>query len=504
MEDYTGIGRVSSLRDFVANGEDEMELLDLRQGIDRRVFIKGLGTVGMGLLLSTWGGCESLCRAIRNRPIRRRLRTGSPEVDHVVAVYKDAVNLMRGLPSGDPRSWNAQAGLHGTVVPNAFHFCQHGTDHFFSWHRAYLLYFERICQELTGEKEFGLPYWNWNQDPAIHPEFTAAGSPLSHPRVSNTVAGSSAFSDSTLDAIFGDGNFFTFGSQIEGTPHNLTHVIVGADMVTGGSPQDPVFWAHHCMVDYCWAKWNIDLGNDNPNDPGWTDVTWDHFVDGHGDPVSVSAGLTTVMPLLSYQYESSTIGGYAARAARTAAELKTIEKRVRKGADIRFEIKRTIPITKAATLSLARPFSKATRLAAGEISALVESDRAKEMIFARVRYVKLPPTNDFFVRVFVNLPGADANTPTDDPHFAGSFAFFGTQPEGHEGHDEHHHKTEFLVYATDTLRRLRARGELGDATPISFQLVAVPTGVQLVRPEAEILLEDIDLIVSPVVAGAAR
>ena len=22
------------------------------------------------------------------------------------------------------------------------------------------------------------------------------------------------------------------------------------------------------MVDYCWAKWNIELDNDNTNDPG--------------------------------------------------------------------------------------------------------------------------------------------------------------------------------------------------------------------------------------------
>jgi hypothetical protein len=47
--------------------------------------------------------------------------------------------------------------------------------------------------------------------------------------------------------------------------------VVGGDMVTGGSPLDPVFWAHHCMVDYCWAKWNIELENNNTNDQAWLD-----------------------------------------------------------------------------------------------------------------------------------------------------------------------------------------------------------------------------------------
>jgi hypothetical protein len=70
------------------------------------------------------------------------------------------------------------------------------------------------------------------------------------------------------------------------------------------------------MVDYCWAKWNIELGNDNTNDPGWNQTGWSHFVDGKGDPVSnVTAGITTLMPLLSYQYESSAIGSSPASAA---------------------------------------------------------------------------------------------------------------------------------------------------------------------------------------------
>jgi tyrosinase len=106
----------------------------------------------------------------------------------------------------------------------------------------------------------------------------------------------------------------------------------------------------------------------------------------------------------------------------------------------------------------------------------------------------LPPTNDFFVRVFINKPDANASTPTDDPHFAGSFAFFGTQ--GHQ-HGRHTPKTDFLVNVTDTLQRLRTRGAMSDSEPISVQLVAVPIGAQLARPDAELTLERIDLIVSP-------
>jgi tyrosinase len=473
------------------------ELLNLnlvpRHGIERRVFIKGIGFVGLGLLLSTLGGCESCVERIRNRPIRRRLRTGSAEVDAAIATYRNAVDAMNGLPGTDPRSWSAQAGIHGTVT-GGFKFCQHGTNHFFSWHRAYLLYFERICQKLTGDETFGLPYWNWNQDPGIHAAFTAPGSPLSHPRINTSVAGNSAFSNATMDTIFSDTNFFTFSSQVEGSPHNTAHVVIGQDMVTGGSPLDPVFWAHHCMVDYCWAKWNIELGNDNTNDSGWANTSWNHFVDENGDPASATAGATTIMPLLSYQYESSAVGSAPARAAVAASEFRKLEKRLREGAEMRFEIKKRVRIAEQAHVSLGRPASFEARVSPGEFAALVQSDHRDERVFASIEWAELPPSNDFFVRVFLDLPSANANTSTDDPHYAGSFAFFGSQGDGGGGH---HGKTDFLVNVTDALKRIGRTG--APSGRLSIQLVAVPVTGAFVKPNAQLTLKNVDLIVSPVV-----
>jgi hypothetical protein len=157
-----------------------MEDIDPLSNAGRRVFIKGLGFVSVALLLGTLGGCDKLADAIKNRPIRRRLRTGSAEVDADIDTYRQAVAAMKALPASDPRSWGAQAEIHGTVA-GGFKFCEHGTDHFFDWHRAYLFYFEKICQKLTGNPKFGLPYWNWNQNLDIHPAFLDAASPLACP-----------------------------------------------------------------------------------------------------------------------------------------------------------------------------------------------------------------------------------------------------------------------------------------------------------------------------------
>jgi tyrosinase len=475
----------------------ELEYVAQSKGLDRRVFVRGIGFVSLGLLAGTMlGGCETLLEQIRNRPTRRRLRTGSAEVDADIETYREAVRLMKELPASDPRSWSAQAGIHGTVS-GGFNFCQHGTDHFFSWHRAYLSCFEKICQELTGRPDFGLPYWNWNQDPAIHSAFTDTSSPLFHARNSTTVSGSEAVASDTLDTIFADGNFFTFASQLEGTPHNTVHVLVGADMVTGGSAGDPVFWMHHCMIDYCWAKWNLELENDTTNDPDWISTSWDHFVDGVGAPTSITAGITTLMPLLTYQYEPSTIGSSAPTALAVAkADFDELKRRIEAGAPVRLDIRQRVSVAENASISLRQPLSRTLDVGPDEFAALLESDSASENVFAAVEYARLPPRSDFFVRVFVGLPGANPETPVDDPHYAGSFAFFGTHSAGHGGH---HHAPRFLVNLNRTLGELRRRGEIGRGKPLSVQLVAVPVTDGFQDPDAELQLTRLELLVTPLI-----
>jgi tyrosinase len=256
------------------------------------------------------------------------------------------------------------------------------------------------------------------------------------------------------------------------------------------------------MVDYCWAKWNIELENDNTNDSGWNNTSWDHFVSGKGDPVSVTAGATTLMPLLSYQYESSAVGGFAAArelSARSAQELQKIETRVRQGAPVTFEVRKRVPIVKGTRLAVARPFSAQTQVAATDFAALIEADGRTEQVFASINTAKAPPVNDFFIRVFVNLPGANAQTPTDDVHYAGSFAFFGTDDHGHSHHGG---KTDFLVNVTSTLRSLKRAGQLRTGEPLSVQLVTVPATGQFTRPDVELTVEGVDFIVSPVIVRA--
>lgn len=465
----------------------------------RRLFVRGLGTISLGFAAATLlGGCESLRERIKNRPIRRRLRTGNAAVDNDIAIYRQAVAEMKNLPNSDPRSWFAQATMHGTAGVG-FNLCHHGTNHFFSWHRAYLVFFEQICRELTGEKNFALPYWNWNQNPGVHSAFLDSSSVLYEPRTNTSVSGVSNFTNATLNPIFEDNNFFSFGSQIEGTPHNRGHTHIGGILGGFGSAFDPLFWMHHCMVDYCWAKWNIELENDNPNDLSWNETSWDHFFDRNGNPASTTAGLTTIMPLISYQYECSQIGRFGCPLDITAlsqVELQRIVKRVEKGIDVRFEVKKRLPISRGRKLLANKPELMSSEITASDFAQIVDVDRAKDRVFLKISYAKFPKFNDFYVRAFINLPGATKNTSIDSDHYAGSFSFFGTQGQAIH-HAQHSHTPSFLINVTDTFKTLKRKGKIKRGDPLSVNLIVLPEGEEMRKSNLELELQQIEFIVSP-------
>ena len=58
----------------------------------------------------------------------------------------------------------------------------------------------------------------------------------------------------------GDPQVKTPGSQL----HNRVHLWIGGNMLAMTSPEDPVFFLHHCYVDKIWADWQAQRALDNP------------------------------------------------------------------------------------------------------------------------------------------------------------------------------------------------------------------------------------------------
>lgn len=478
----------------------------------RRDFIKNLSIPAALLMLLGTGGCESILEQLRNRPIRRRVNPSSPDSVNSMNIYNDAINLMKGLPASDPRSWNNQAGIHGTVA-GGFLNCQHRNWYFLPWHRAYLFLFEQICRKLTGEAKFGLPYWNWAIDNSIPSPFWNTSSNLFHsPRTATatSVANTSILGHSRMEEILDETNFLIFGSSetaqgpFESGPHNHIHGFVGGTMGSGGSPLDPIFWTHHCMIDYCWVDWNINRDHDNTDDPTWTGKSWtDHFVDAEGNPVEAHVVGTILMPFLSYQYEASQIGvdtrDFFLR--RSEAEIKVLKARLEKGAAVRLDVKKRVAFSRGIELTTAKGAAGVLPIKPREMERVFETEQPDRAL-VNIGFAAVPQTSDFFVRVFVNKPDATPQTGVDDIHYAGSFSFFGTGPQTGGTHE--HQKPLFLVDITKTLRSLRERGLLKEDEDISLGFVAVPVEPNRAVKAETLSLESLDLVLSPVTVTERR
>lgn len=454
----------------------------------------------LALMLAT-GGCDKILDQIKNRPTRRNISNLAPN-DPLIQTYKDAINKMKALPSSDGRNWTRQAQIHNDH-------CPHGNWFFLPWHREYLVYFERICRKLTGNTTFALPYWNWTIESKIPDVFWGAGNPMFDS--SRLMAQGALFDQSfvghpVLESILSETNFLIFGSnpattqrqnsgygRLEGTPHNYVHGTIGGDMGAYMSPLDPVFWCHHNMIEYCWVDWNLTRQHDNTNDPNWANFKFSDFFDEDGaavTPLSVGAGL--LFPILDYQYEPSQIGNALSQLKMTSrAEVDALKKFAQTGANVEITVLKRFPLRQATEVPLGKATSRTIPVEAGAIRAALEA-RGRQRLMLSVGGVQQPARNDFFVRVFVNLPNASAETPVSDPHYAGSFAFF---LGDHAAHPEGSPKLGFLVDIGDTLRKLNASGSLASLDKLDIQLVPVPfPGRQ--APATGFSLEQLELVTS--------
>jgi tyrosinase len=447
----------------------------------RRDFLRGFGALSAAGLTLWAGGCESCKRQIQQRPTRRNI-ANLPANDPIIQAYKDAVTAMKALPASDGRNWTKQAEIHQNH-------CVHSNWWFLPWHRAYLFYFERICRQLSGYNDFALPYWNWTSSPSIPAPFWGAGNPLlntTRTASQASVANSSMVGSATINNILNQTNFFLFASDqattqqefagygmLEGTPHNYIHGFVGGDMGAYMSPLDPIFWCHHNMIDCLWVDWNINRGNPNTNDPAWANFQFTDFVDETGTPVTVQAITTVLYPIFSYQFEACGPTSLTAKISDRAQ----LEKFLREGAPAKLEFVKRFELREALTAELQKPASGSIKVEPEAFRTVLESG-GKDKAVLTVDEVEVPEKQDVFVRVFINKPDASSQTSLDDPHYAGSFAFFCCPSEesmkGHEGMAATGRpKAGYLVDLTPTLQKLNQGGSLSGGQ-LDVTLVPVP------------------------------
>ncbi|HYO60824.1 MAG TPA: tyrosinase family protein [Actinomycetota bacterium] len=256
-------------------------------------------------------------------PVRRGASTPDAAAD--LDVYAEGVRLMRERSEqdqSDPIGWWYQSLIHGNPgatgwqpgEPDDWSQCRHGSWFFLPWHRIYLMQFERIIQSLTGEADWGLPYWDYTDPNEIQvpPQFLDESSPLFDPDRTlrpRTVAAPTWQRQGTFAAFGGrpqtapgDYHRGRFPGDVELNPHNVVHGFVGGDMAGFQSPLDPLFWIHHCNIDRLWEEWLTLPGRANPEDDEWLNTTFS-FPDPEEGRRTVRVGDVGTTAAAGYSYD---------------------------------------------------------------------------------------------------------------------------------------------------------------------------------------------------------
>jgi Common central domain of tyrosinase/Polyphenol oxidase middle domain len=276
----------------------------------RRRFFVAAGAAASTILGSSLFNLQTVLAA----PYVRRNLGGMAASDPVLVSYRKAIKAMKMLGYHDPLSWDYQAAIHGTLLPDslaAWNTCEHGTPYFWSWHRMYLYWFERIIRKKSGDSSWALPYWDYSSPSQRHlpaPFQDSTSELYLLDRGTGWNAGTASYAATRVDPTFGNSlkDYFSAQGQLERYPHDNVHVDMGGLM---GDPStaaaDPVFYVHHSNIDRLWNLWLAQGGGraDPLTTASWRNKTYTFF-DENGKPVSMTTcEILRAAEQLNYSYE---------------------------------------------------------------------------------------------------------------------------------------------------------------------------------------------------------
>lgn len=250
--------------------------------------------------------------------LRMRKRVEGLTADELSAL-RAAYTAVYGID--DDRGYAFYAGIHGLPLPIS---CKHHNLLFLPWHRAYLYLFEQALQDQVAGVT--LPWWDYyaGPEPAVpdayaQEQVNAAANPLAHgpirgipqdqwdrieggpmPDATSRAPGVLARfpgQDQVEQAL--DAPTFTDFSNFIENVHDNIHVWVGGTMSEiPVAAFDPLFWAHHCMIDRLWYLWQLRHPGGDPTGS---------FLRLALSPFPMTVGDTLDINALGYEYATAEI-----------------------------------------------------------------------------------------------------------------------------------------------------------------------------------------------------
>lgn len=248
-----------------------------------------------------------------------------------VSALRKAVGRMKDKSKAnphDPYGWAYWAAIHGTTeaaLPNLdkiYNQCDHSypgyvAQHFLSWHRAYLYFFETVLKkaasEIPGAVDFELPYWDWYSTPRMPEIFVTdngATNPLWNRRTIVDLSGATLKRNSFGKAAMLPGGGTppkeSFSWLLEADPHGAIHGLIGGDMgFVTSSARDPIFWLHHANIDRLWTAWMKAKSRTLPPEgSSWHNASWKYDAAGTW---TQRAGEMLDQSKLGYRYDDESM-----------------------------------------------------------------------------------------------------------------------------------------------------------------------------------------------------
>jgi hypothetical protein len=151
----------------------------------------------------------------------------------------------------------------------------HRNEDFLPWHRWFIYQFEKELRNsgVAGASNIALPYWDWtSQYYTTAPTDREKNSPLWASDFMGAFIDKSPWTitrnnwnseDFNLGSITDVNDklleipYSVFLNSLEqSNTHDNVHIWVGGTMADMTSPDDPVFYLHHAMVDKIWQEWH--------------------------------------------------------------------------------------------------------------------------------------------------------------------------------------------------------------------------------------------------------
>ncbi|MGH6857343.1 MAG: tyrosinase family protein [Methylocella sp.] len=444
--------------------------------------------------------------------VRQSIATLTPKQ---IASLRKGIQVMMSRPATDPTSYRFQANIHATndspTTPQetqAWNQCEHGSFYFFSWHRMYLYFFERILRTASGDPNLALPYWKWDDPaqralPMAFREPSDASNPLYLPPPDDRPAaldnGSAQLADGTVsfkDAFkyanflspsgsglsFGGqevapGHFNSPHGQLESQPHDVVHDALGGLMQDPyTSSLDPIFYLHHAQIDRLWKRW-LDQGTgqqDPLSDSAWMNTTF-QFFDETGHAVSLTGSqIIDTVGQLNYRYDDDPM-------VMGQSHPVPIERPTPLQATPVIEARNPLATSQTtapgariklsnAPVTVSLPLSEA---ADTELRAMA-APNAEHKIILQLDALQKEKSEGIYYEVYVNL--AQGETPNfHSPNFVGTLSFFGLKPHP-EGHGDRGGPQNF-TRDYDISNSVRALSAGGTWNSKEMSITLVPRGL---------------------------